>query len=55
MKLKLTKLTIIGGKVLSLWHKTLVGCQRLLSDRHQIDKIRLTLWQGANPIASALP
>lgn len=46
MKLKLAKFEIFCSKVLSLWCLSLVGCQPLLSDRHQKYKIRLTLWQG---------
>lgn len=48
MKLKLAKSEIFCSKVLSLWCLSLVGCQPLLSDRHQKYKIRLTLWQGVN-------
>jgi hypothetical protein len=48
MKLKLTKLKIFGVKVLRLCSLAWLGCQPLLSDRHQIDIIRLTLWQEAN-------
>lgn len=48
MKLKLAEFKIFCSKVLSLWCLNLVGCQPLLSDRHQIDKIGLTLWQGVN-------
>jgi len=46
MKRRWAKLAIFDSEVLSLWHKTLLGCQPLLSDRHQIDIIRLTLWKG---------
>lgn len=54
MKLRRSKFAIFGSEVLSLWHKSLVGCQPLLSDRHQTDIIRLTLWKGANYTASVL-
>ncbi|MFB2893521.1 hypothetical protein ACE1CI_11470 [Aerosakkonemataceae cyanobacterium BLCC-F50] len=45
---------LMSSEVLSLWHKSWVGCQPLLSDRDRIDIIRLTLWQGANYTASVL-
>lgn len=45
---------LMSSEVLSLRHKSWVGCQSLLSDRHQTDIIRLTLWQGANYTASVL-
>ncbi|MFB2833742.1 hypothetical protein [Floridanema evergladense] len=48
MKPRGVNLAIFRSVMLSLWYKTLVGCQPLLSDRHQIDIIRLTLWQEAN-------
>ncbi|XWK86919.1 MAG: hypothetical protein U7127_22340 [Phormidium sp.] len=54
MKLRRSKFVIFGSEVLSLRHKSWVGCQSLLSDRHQTDIIRLTLWQGANYTASVL-
>jgi len=48
MKLKSAEFEIFCSKVLSLWCLGFVGCQPLLSDRHQIYKISLTLWQGVN-------
>lgn len=48
MKLNLAKFEMFWNIVLDLWIMMWVGCQPLLSDRRQIDRIRLTLWQGVN-------
>lgn len=48
MKLNLAKFEIFWATVLDLSLMMWVRCQPLLSDRRQIDRIRLTLWQGVN-------